>query len=36
MDPDSQIFGTCLSALAGLSRIGVNSARVPAGKESFV
>lgn len=35
-NPNSQIFGTRLGALAGLSRIGVNWARVPAGKESFV
>jgi uncharacterized cupin superfamily protein len=35
-NPNSQIFGTRLGALAGLSRIGVNWARVPAGKESFI
>ena len=35
-NPNSQIFGTRLGALAGLTRIGVNWARVPAGKESFV
>lgn len=35
-NPNSEIFGTRLSALVGLSRIGVNLLRVPAGKESFV
>jgi uncharacterized cupin superfamily protein len=35
-NPNSEIVGTRLSALVGLSRIGVNLLRVPAGKESFV
>jgi uncharacterized cupin superfamily protein len=35
-NPNSEIFGTRLSTLAGLSRIGVNLLRVPAGKESFI
>jgi uncharacterized cupin superfamily protein len=35
-NPNSEIFGTRLSTLTGLSRIGVNLLHVPAGKESFV
>jgi uncharacterized cupin superfamily protein len=35
-NPDSEIVGTRLSTLAGLSRTGVSLARIPAGKESFV
>ena len=35
-NPNSEIVGTRLGALVGLSRIGVNWARVPAGKESFI
>jgi uncharacterized cupin superfamily protein len=35
-NPNSEIVGTRLSALVGLSRTGVHWARVPAGKESFI
>jgi uncharacterized cupin superfamily protein len=35
-NPNSEIIGTRLGTLAGLSRVGVNWARVPAGKESFI
>ena len=35
-NPNLEIYGTRLSALAGLSRTGVSLARVPGGKESFV
>jgi uncharacterized cupin superfamily protein len=35
-NPDSEISGTRLSTLVGLSRTGVNGARLPAGKEYFV
>lgn len=35
-NPNSEIHGTRLSALAGLSRVGVSRVRVPPGKESFV
>ena len=35
-NPNSEIIGTRLSSLVGLSRVGVSLARVPAGKESFV
>ena len=35
-NPNSEIIGTRLSTLVGLSRIGVSLARVPASKESFV
>jgi uncharacterized cupin superfamily protein len=35
-NPNSEGLGTRLSALVGLSRIGVNLIRIPAGKESFV
>lgn len=35
-NPNSEIFGTRLGSLVGLSRVGVNRLRVPPGKESFV
>lgn len=35
-NPNSQIVGTRLSALVGMSRLGVSLVRIPAGKESFV
>lgn len=35
-NPNSEIIGTRLSALVGLSRIGVSWICIPAGKESFV
>ncbi len=35
-NPNSEIIGTRLGALVGLSRVGVNLARIPAGKESFI
>lgn len=35
-NPNSEFFGTRLSSLVGLSRVGVNRVRVPPGKESFV
>ena len=35
-NPRSSITGTMLARAAGLQRVGVNIARVPAGKESFV
>ena len=35
-NPNSEIIGTRLSTLAGLSRIGVSLVRIPPGKESFV
>ncbi len=35
-NPNSEIFGTRSSALAGLSRTSVSLARVPGGKETFV
>jgi uncharacterized cupin superfamily protein len=35
-NPNSEIVGTRLSSLVGLSRTGVSLARIPAGKESFV
>ncbi len=35
-NPNSEMYGTRLGALVGLSRIGVNRVRVPAGKESFI
>ncbi len=35
-NPNSQIVGTRLSALVGMSRVGVSLVRIPAGKESFV
>jgi uncharacterized cupin superfamily protein len=34
-NPNSEVVGARLSSLAGLSRVGVSLARVPAGKESF-
>jgi uncharacterized cupin superfamily protein len=34
--PNSEIIGTRLSTLVGLSRTGVSLIRIPAGKESFV
>jgi uncharacterized cupin superfamily protein len=35
-NPNSRLYGTRLSTLAGLSRVGVSRVRVPPGKESFV
>ena len=35
-NPNSEASGTRLSSLVGLSRVGVNRIRVPAGTESFV
>jgi len=35
-NPNSEIVGSRLSAMAGLSRIGVSRICIPAGKESFV
>jgi uncharacterized cupin superfamily protein len=35
-NPNSELYGTRLSTLAGMSRVGVSRVRVPAGKESFV
>ena len=35
-NPNSQLVGTRLSALVGLSRVGVSLVGIPAGKESFV
>ncbi len=35
-NPNSEIIGTRLSTLVGLSRIGVSLVRIPPGKESFV
>ncbi len=35
-NPNSELFGTRLSSLVGLSRVGVSRVRVPPGKESFV
>jgi uncharacterized cupin superfamily protein len=35
-NPNSEMYGVRLGALAGLSRVGVNRVRVPAGKESFI
>jgi uncharacterized cupin superfamily protein len=35
-NPNSQLVGTRLSALVGLSRVGVSLVCIPAGKESFV
>ena len=35
-NPNSELVGTRLSSLAGLSRLGVNWICVPPGKESFV
>lgn len=35
-NPDSELHGTRLSSLVGLSRLGVTRAVMPPGKESFV
>jgi uncharacterized cupin superfamily protein len=35
-NPNSEVIGTRLSTLVGLSRTGVSLIRIPAGKESFV
>ena len=35
-NPSSEIIGTHLSTLVGLSRIGVSLVRIPPGKEFFV
>jgi uncharacterized cupin superfamily protein len=35
-NPNSELYGTRLSSLVGLSRIGVSRVSVPPGKESFV
>ena len=35
-NPNSELYGTRLSSLAGPSRVEVNRGHVPAGKESFV
>lgn len=35
-NPNSEIIGAHLSALVGLSRVGVSLLRIPAGKESFI
>ena len=35
-NPNSELYGTSLSTLTGLSRVGVSRIRVPPGKESFV
>lgn len=35
-NPNSEIIGTRLSTLVGLSRTGVSLVHIPAGKESFV
>ena len=35
-NPNSEMYGVRLGALVGLSRVGVNRVRVPAGKESFI
>ena len=35
-NPNSELLGTRLSSMVGLTRIGVNWVRVPPGKESFV
>ena len=35
-NPNSELYGTRLSALAGLSRVGVSRVPMPPGKESFV
>jgi len=35
-NPNSEIVGTRLSTLVGLSRTGVSLVHIPAGKESFV
>jgi len=35
-NPNSEMYGVRLGTLVGLSRVGVNRVRVPAGKESFI
>ncbi len=35
-NPNSELYGTRLSSLVGLSRLGVSRICVPPGKESFV
>jgi uncharacterized cupin superfamily protein len=35
-NPNSELIGTRLSTLVGLSRTGVSLVRIPAGKESFI
>ena len=35
-NPNSELFGTRLSSLVGLSRVGISRVRMPPGKESFV
>jgi uncharacterized cupin superfamily protein len=35
-NPNSELYGTRLSTLTGLSRVRVSRVRVPPGKESFV
>src|ERR687894_2029522 len=35
-NPNSELYGTRLSSLVGLSRVGVSRVCVPPGKESFV
>ncbi len=35
-NPNSELYGTRLSSLVGLSRVGVSRVRVPPAKESFV
>jgi uncharacterized cupin superfamily protein len=35
-NPNSELYGTRLSSLVGLSRVGVSRVCVPSGKESFV
>jgi uncharacterized cupin superfamily protein len=35
-NPNSELYGTLLSSLVGLSRVGVSRVSVPPGKESFV
>ena len=35
-NPNSELHGTRLSSLVGLSRVGISHVRVPPGKESFV
>ena len=36
MNPNSEIHGVLLAKALGLQRIGVNIARIPPGKESFI
>jgi uncharacterized cupin superfamily protein len=36
LNPDSEINGARLGAIAGLERVAVNIARIPPGKESFI